>query len=71
MEMKYRGRWVEHKLKTAIFHGPQIKQLINEPHFQPLVNEIESCTWTSFVLVAKNFLGNKKKTTKRQTTISN
>jgi hypothetical protein len=24
------------------------------------VNEIESCAWSSFVLVVKNFLGNKK-----------
>jgi hypothetical protein len=24
------------------------------------MNEIESCAWSSFVLVVKNFLGNKK-----------
>jgi hypothetical protein len=48
------------KLKAGIFHGPQIRQLINGPHFITSMNEIESCAWSSFVLVVKNFLGNKK-----------
>jgi hypothetical protein len=33
---------------------------MNDPHFIASMNEIESCAWSSFVLVAKNFLGNKK-----------
>jgi hypothetical protein len=37
-----------------------IRQLINDPHFITSINEIESCAWSSFVLVVKNFLGNKK-----------
>jgi hypothetical protein len=48
------------KLKAGIFDGPQIRQLINDPHFIPSMNEIESCAWSSFVLVVKSFLGNKK-----------
>jgi hypothetical protein len=48
------------KLKAGIFDGPQIRQLINDPHFITSMNEIESCAWSSFVLVVKNFLGNKK-----------
>jgi hypothetical protein len=48
------------KLKAGIFDGPQIRQLINEPHFIESVNEIESCASSSFVLGVKNFLGNKK-----------
>jgi len=48
------------KLKAGIFYGPQIRQLINDPHFIASMNEIESCAWSSFVLVVKNFLGNKK-----------
>jgi hypothetical protein len=47
------------KLKAGIFDGPQIRQLINDPHFVASVNEIESCARFSFVLV-KNFLGNEK-----------
>jgi hypothetical protein len=43
------------KLKAGIFDGPQIRQLINDPHFITSINEIES-----LVLVVKNFLGNKK-----------
>jgi hypothetical protein len=48
------------KLKVGIFDGPQIRKLINDPHFIASMNEIESCAWSSFVLVVKNFLGNKK-----------
>jgi hypothetical protein len=48
------------KLKTRSFNGPQIRQLINDPHFIASMNEIESCAWSSFILFVKNFLGNKK-----------
>jgi hypothetical protein len=48
------------KLKAGIFDGIQIRQLMNDPLFIPSMNEIESCAWSSFVLVTKNFLGNKK-----------
>ena len=48
------------KLKAGIFDGPQIRQLINDPHFVASMNEIESCAWSSFVLAVKKFLGDKK-----------
>jgi hypothetical protein len=48
------------KLKAGIFDGSQLRQLISDPHFVASLNEIESCAWPSFVLVVKNFLGNKK-----------
>jgi hypothetical protein len=48
------------KLRAGIFDGSQIRQLINDPHFIASVNEIESCAWSSFVLVVEYFLGNKK-----------
>ena len=48
------------KPKAGIFDGPQIRQLINDPHFITSMNEIESCALSSLVLVVKNFLGNKK-----------
>ena len=56
---KFPGLTME-KLKAGIFDGPQIRQLINDPHFIASMNEIESSAWISFVLVVKNFLGNKK-----------
>jgi hypothetical protein len=48
------------KLMAGSIDGPQIRQLVNDPHFIASMNEIESCAWSSFVLVVKNFLGNKK-----------
>jgi hypothetical protein len=48
------------KLKAGIFGGPQIRQLINDSHFITSMNEIEACAWSSFVLVVKYFLRNKK-----------
>ena len=48
------------KLKAGIFDGPQIRQLINDPHFINSMDNTESSAWNSFVLVVKNFLGNHK-----------
>jgi hypothetical protein len=48
------------KLKAGIFDGPQIIQLTNDPHFVTSMNEIKTCACSLFVLVVKNFLGNKK-----------
>jgi hypothetical protein len=33
-------RFTMEKLKAGIFDGPQIRQLINDPHFIPSMNEI-------------------------------
>jgi hypothetical protein len=51
------------KLKAGIFDSPQIRKLINDPHFIALMNEIESCAWSSFVLVVKTFLATRRQTT--------
>lgn len=48
------------KLKAGIFDGPQIRQLIKDPHFNESMNELEEKAWKSFVLVVQNFLGNHK-----------
>jgi len=48
------------KLKGGIFDGPKIRQLIKDSNFMKYMTDIESCAWSSFVLVVKNFLGNHK-----------
>ena len=48
------------KLKAGIFDGPQIRQLIRDPEFENLKNEVELEAWKAFVLVVKNFHGNNK-----------
>ena len=48
------------KLKSGIFDGPQIWQLIRDPEFENSMNEVELEAWKAFVLVVKNFLGNSK-----------
>ena len=48
------------KLKAGIFDCPQIRQLINDSHFQQTMNDKERQAWLSFVLVIKNFLGSHK-----------
>ena len=48
------------KLKAGIFDGPQIRQLISDPDFEKSMNKVELEAWKEFVLVVKNFLGNKK-----------
>lgn len=50
------------KLKAGIFDGPQIRQLIRDPEFENSMKEVELEAWKAFVLVVKNFLGNKKAT---------
>ena len=56
---KFPGLSIE-KLKSGIFDGPQIRQLIGDPNFTDSMDEIESATWSSFVQVVKNFLGKHK-----------
>ena len=48
------------KLKTGVFDGPQIRQLIREPEFENSMTKVELDAWKAFVLVVKNFLGNNK-----------
>lgn len=48
------------KIKAGIFDASQIKQLIKDPIFINLMNEVERKTWISFVEVAENFLSKCK-----------
>ena len=48
------------KLKTGIFDGPQIRQLIRGPELENSMNEVKLESWKAFVLVEKNFHGNNK-----------
>ena len=48
------------KLKTGIFDGPQIRQLIRDLEFENSMKEMKLEAWKAFVLVVKNFLGNNK-----------
>ena len=48
------------KLKAGIFIGPQIRQLIASSNFTQHLNDPELATWSSYVMVIKNFLGNHK-----------
>ena len=48
------------KIKAGIFNGPQIRQLIKDSQFARHMTEHESASWTAFVLIIKNFLGNYK-----------
>ena len=46
------------KLKSGIFDGPQIQQLMRDQKLCDSMNEVELAAWLSFVEVDKNFLGN-------------
>ena len=48
------------KLKAGVFDGPQIRQLIRDCNVEESMNRTELETWSSFVQVVKNFLGNNK-----------
>ena len=47
-------------LKAGLFDGPQIKELVKDPHFQVSISNAEADAWSSFTLVVWNFLGNHK-----------
>ena len=48
------------KKKAGVFNGPQICYLIKDKEFIKTMNIKEKTAWLSFVVVVKNFLGNKK-----------
>ena len=48
------------KKKAGVFNGSQICYLINDKEFINTINSKEKTAWLSFVVVVKNFLGNKK-----------
>jgi len=48
------------KIKEGIFIGPQIRELMQDKHFDEDVNETERNAWLSFKRICKGFLGNHK-----------
>ena len=48
------------KKKAAVFNGAQIRCLIKDKEFVKTMNIKEKTAWLSFVVVVKNFFGNKK-----------
>lgn len=53
-------RLTHEKIKAGVFNGPEIRTLMNDPHFGSSMNDIEKDAWQSFVDIVKNFLGNKR-----------
>lgn len=50
----------EAKIKAGIFTGPQIRELIKDPHFPRNMDTDEKNAWNSFVMICEKFLGNYK-----------
>jgi len=48
------------KIKEGIFIGPQIRELVQDKHFDEDLNETERNAWLSFKKICKEFLGNQK-----------
>ena len=48
------------KLKTGIFDGPQIKELVKDVTFDEALNPAELSAWLSLKSVIANFLGNHR-----------
>jgi len=48
------------KIKDGIFIGPQIRELMQDKHFEEDLNETERNAWLSFKRICKDFLGNRK-----------
>ncbi|GFV66046.1 uncharacterized protein TNCV_1440531 [Trichonephila clavipes] len=59
LSRKFPGLSIE-KLKSGIFDGPQIRQLVKDSNFVKSMTEVEFKAWNSFVLVMSNFLGKKR-----------
>ena len=48
------------KIKEGIFIGPQIRELMQDKHFDEDLNESERNAWLSFKRICMDFLGNHK-----------
>ena len=48
------------KIKTRVFDGPQIRQLIKDQHFIETMSELEKNAWLAFKAIVKDFLGNTR-----------
>ena len=53
-------RIIEANITQDIFVGPQVKQLLEGPHFKYKLNTVERRAWDVSENVWSNFLGNKK-----------
>ena len=48
------------RIKADVYHGPQIRQLIEDEHFIVTTSQLKKNAWKSFKDVVKNFLGNAR-----------
>ena len=48
------------KIKTSVFNGPQIRQLIKDEQFTGTMSDLETNAWLSFKDVLKIFFGNTR-----------
>ena len=48
------------KIKEGIFIGPQMRELMQDRHFDEGLNEAERNAWLSFKRICMDFLGNHK-----------
>ena len=46
------------KYKASTFEWTQIKELTKDPHFQYSISKGRADTWSIFLLIVRNFLGN-------------
>jgi len=53
------------KIKEGIFIGPQIRELMQDKHFDEDLNETERYVWLPIKRICKDFLGNHKAATIR------
>ena len=48
------------KIKEGIFVGPQIRKIICDPNFKPVLSKKELAAWKAFKEVVQGFLGNER-----------
>jgi hypothetical protein len=48
------------KIKEGIFVGPQIRKIICDPNFEPVLSKKELAAWKAFKEVVQGFLGNER-----------
>jgi len=58
LQMKF-PKLSDAKIKQGIFIGPQIRYIMDDLHFESLLNETEFAAWYSFIDVVKNILGTR------------
>ena len=56
--MQKNDKGLDKELKSGIFDGPQIRQLMRDQKFCDTMNKVQLAAWSSFVEVVKNVFGN-------------